>query len=196
MVKILPRFSKKGFEMYYFLKHLKRVKPFSKRPNGNPGESLTGEASVNQNKMLKWFWFCYIRWNLVKFGEIRWNSVKFGLNEFDRIYFSEFGFAFGKPNYSVKFGFGQKRIPKKWIRPRLLCCLCCYNRSSCYTTPSYCTGTCLLLFEIGVHLLKECLKKEVPTETNKSSFSSRFPFWNSVNDISCVCASAVALNVW
>ena len=51
-----------------------------------------------------------------EFGKIRQNSGQPNLTEFGIF---KFGFRFGKPNNSVKFAFGQKRIPKKWIRPRL-----------------------------------------------------------------------------
>ena len=61
-----------------------------------------------------------IRSQSVKFRWIRWNSGEFGRIRETECALSKFGLGFGKPNNSVKFGFGQNRIPKKWIRPRLL----------------------------------------------------------------------------
>jgi len=51
-----------------------------------------------------------------KFGQLRSNSLFLNSNKL--IIFTNL-VKFGKPNNSVKFAFGEKRIWKKWIRPRL-----------------------------------------------------------------------------
>ena len=74
-------------------------------------------ADVNQKNCPKKFGLyasiIYVSW--IRFAKFA-DSVKLGQIWAKRIwpnsFFPEFGFAFGKPNYSVKFGFGKKEFQK------------------------------------------------------------------------------------